>query len=110
MAITINIYYKGEKERAKNFVNEMIASGIVEKIRNEEGNLRYDYFYPRDDEETVLLIDSWKDQRSLDIHHSTSMMEEIMKLREKYDLHMTVERYVSDTEINNINDEKFIRK
>ena len=110
MAITINIYYKGDNGSAKNFSDEMIASGIVEKIRNEEGNLRYDYFYPRDDEETVLLIDSWKDQKSLDIHHSTSMMGEIMKLREKYDLHMTVERYVSDAEISNGNNEKFIRK
>ena len=49
-----------------------------------------------DDEETVLLIDSWKDQESIDIHHASPMMEQISKLREKYELHMKVERYVSD--------------
>ena len=107
MAITINIYYKGVGENAKKFADEMIASGIVKKIQAEEGNLRYEYFYPRNDNTTVLLIDSWKNQEALDVHHSTSMMSEIMKLREKYDLHMTVERYVSDATAE---DSGFIRK
>ncbi|MCM1387990.1 MAG: antibiotic biosynthesis monooxygenase [Bacillus sp. (in: Bacteria)] len=96
MAITINIYYSGKDGNAKKFAKEMVSGKIVERIRAEEGNIRYDYFYPMDDEETVLLIDSWKDQRSIDIHHASPMMEQIAKLREKYDLHMKVERYVSD--------------
>ena len=74
----------------------MVSSGTVNKIRAETGNLRYEYFFPMDDEETVLLIDSWKDQESIDIHHASPMMEQISKLREKYELHMKVERYVSD--------------
>ena len=49
-----------------------------------------------DDEETVLLIDSWTDQEALDKHHASPMMTRITELREKYDLHMKVERYVSD--------------
>ncbi len=110
MAITVNIYYKGSKGSARSFVEEMISSGIVEKIRHEEGNLRYDYFYPREDKETVLLIDSWKNQEALDTHHATEMMEEIIKLREKYNLHMAVERYITDTTADNKIDEKFIKK
>ena len=50
MAITINIYYTGEKGNAKRFAKEMISSGIVDAIRKEEGNLRYEYFIPMDDE------------------------------------------------------------
>ena len=37
------------------------------------------------------------------------MMIEIAKLRDKYDLHMRVERYVSDDTNKNI-DRKFIRE
>lgn len=96
MAITVNIYYNGKNGNAKKFAEEMISSGTVNKIRAEAGNLRYEYFFPMDDEETVLLIDSWKDQESIDIHHASPMMEQISKLREKYELHMKVERYVSD--------------
>lgn len=44
-----------------------------------------------------ICIDSWKDQASIDVHHQTPMMQKIVKLREKYDLHMIVERYVEDS-------------
>ena len=96
MAVTVNIYYRGENGSARKFAEEMVSSGVVRDIRAEAGNLRYAYFFPMDDPETVLLIDSWKDQASIDVHHASPMMAEIMRLREKYDLHMTVERYVSD--------------
>lgn len=62
MAITINIYYSGKEGNARKFVEEMIASGIVSDIRKEEGNLRYEYFFPLDDKGIVLLIDSWVNQ------------------------------------------------
>lgn len=110
MAITINIYYSGESGSAKKFAEEMISSGTVDKIRAEEGNIRYDYFYPMNDEETVLLIDSWKDQHAIDVHHASPMMAQIIKLREKYDLHMTVERYVSDETGIPTADKSFIKE
>ena len=110
MSITVNIYYSGKRGNAKKFAEEMVASGIVEDIRAEEGNIRYDSFLPIDSEETVLLIDSWKDQISLDKHHASPMMARIAKLRNKYDLHMKVERYVSDTEGVSASDKAFIRE
>lgn len=94
--ITVNIYYSGTNGNAKRFAQEMITSGVVDRIRSKEGNLRYEYFYPMNDSETVLLIDSWKNQEAIDLHHQSPMMQEIIKLREKYDLHMKVERYLSD--------------
>lgn len=110
MSITVNIYYSGTNGNAKKFAKEMVSSGIVERIRNEAGNLRYEYFYPMDDEETVLLIDSWLNQEALDTHHESPMMEQIAALREKYDLHMKVENYHLD-ETESINEsESYIRK
>ncbi len=109
MSITVNLRYKGVNGAAKKFAEEMISSGTVEAIRNENGNLRYEYYIALDDPETVLLIDSWKNQESIDIHHASPMMGKIMTLREKYDLHMTVERYISDDSMPD-RDESFIRK
>ena len=110
MSITVNLYYKGSNGSARAFAEEMEARGIADAIRAEEGNERYEYFIPMNDAETVLLIDSWKDQESLDKHHASSMMNEIAKLREKYDLHMSVERYISDSEGVPDKDRAFIRK
>ena len=108
MAITINIYYHGTPRNVQSFMSEMISSGIVAEIRKEEGNLRYEYFLPLDDEETVLLIDSWENQEALDKHHASPLMHKIAKLRDKYDLHMDVERYTRLED--DANDSKFIRK
>lgn len=96
MAITVNIYYTGTDGSARRFAEEMTASGTVRDIHAEAGNLRYEYFFPMEDAETVLLIDSWQDQAAIDAHHASPMMACIAALREKYGLHMRVERYVSD--------------
>ena len=108
MSITVNLRYTGVDGNAKKFAEEMVSSGTVAAIRAENGNLRYEYFQSLDDPETILLIDSWVDQEAIDAHHATPMMNTIAKLREKYDLHMTVERYTAvetpETE------SKFIRK
>ncbi len=66
MSLTVNIYYSGENGAARKFANEMVSSGTVDAIRKEKGNLQYEYFYPAERPETVLLIDSWEDQKSID--------------------------------------------
>ena len=104
--ITVHLYYKGQNGSARAFAQEMEQSGRADAIRSEKGNLRYQYFVPIDDPETVLLIDSWVDQAAIDEHHASLMMKQLAALREKYDLHMTVERFVSDEYEA---DQKFIR-
>ena len=106
--ITVNLYYTGSNGSARAFAEEMEKSGIAADIRKEPGNLRYQYFQPLDDPETVLLIDSWTDQAAIDAHHASPMMTRLAALREKYDLHMTVERYREDEEQEG--DARFIRK
>lgn len=96
MSIVVNIYYTGHNGNAKKFAEEMISKGIIDKIRAEEGNERYEYFFPMDDPETVLLIDCWKNQEALDFHHKTEMMQEIAELRNKYHLTMKVEKFTKN--------------
>ena len=113
MAITINIRYTGKNNAAQAFAREMISSGTVEKIRSEKGNLRYEYYLPfeettDDKNDTILLIDSWENQKAINQHHATPMMKTIAELRDKYDLHMTIERFFSDDNISE-QDKGFIR-
>ena len=105
--ITVNLYYTGTGGNARAFAEEMESSGIADSIRKEPGNLRYQYFQPLNDPETVLLIDSWKDQAAIDAHHVSPMMAQLAALREKYDLHMTAERFVSE---NMGTDGKYLRR
>ena len=96
MSLTIHIYYTGTNGNARRFAEEMMTSGIVEAVRREEGNEQYAYFFPMEDPETVLLIDRWKNQEALDIHHKSPMMEQIADLRKKNKIRMRVERYTEE--------------
>ncbi len=96
MALTVNIYYTGTGGNARKFAEEMRASGLVDRVRAERGNLRYEYFLPMDDEETVLLIDAWEDEAALGLHHKSPMMAEIAALREKYRLKMRVQKFYGE--------------
>ena len=111
--ITVNLRYTGKGNAALDFAKEMTESGTVAKIRSEKGNCRYEYLLPLFDDspdKTVLLIDQWENQAAIDAHHASPMMKTIAALREKYDLHMTVERYLSDESGIPDHDKEFIRK
>ena len=96
MTLTIHVYYKGDGDSAINFAREMLESGIVAEIRNQKGNLKYEYFLPIEKEGTILLIDQWINQEALDKHHQSKTMQKILDLRKKYHLQMQVERYIED--------------
>ena len=106
--ITVNLYYTGTNGKARLFAQEMESSGTAAAIRAEQGNIRYEYFFPMNDPETVLLIDAWDSQAAIDAHHASPMMATIKELREKYDLHMKVERFASAETPES--EERFIRK
>lgn len=110
MAIAVNLYYTGTDGAARKFAEEMEATGVADDIRAESGNLRYAYFQPLDDPETILLIDSWESQEALDVHHASPMMDKIAELRDRYDLHMRAERYVSDESGVPSKDAAFLRE
>ena len=93
MSLIVNIYYTGKNGSAKKFAEEMVTSGIVNRVRAEVGNERYEYYFPMDDSETVMLIDKWKNEEALDLHHKSEMMKESADLRNKYELKMRVEKF-----------------
>ena len=99
MALTINVTYKGDGDNARKFAEEMLSSGIVDEIRREDGNLKYDYYLPLKEDGTILLVDVWENQEALDRHHLSPVMSKILSLREKYNLTMTVQRFTDNSPI-----------
>lgn len=84
MSITVNLYYYGKNGSARRFAEEMENSGTANEIRNEKGCLRYEYFFPMNDNECVLLIDSWENQEAIGLHHYASkMMQSIETIPER---------------------------
>ena len=95
MTVVMMLTYRGEGDNARRFAHDMVSKGVVERIRSEDGNERYDYLFPMDDDSSVVLIDAWRDQKALDDHHHSQMMKEVMGLRERYGLTVTAQRLES---------------
>ncbi|MDT6807465.1 antibiotic biosynthesis monooxygenase [Enterococcus faecium] len=89
MSITVNILYTSTNGQARKFAEEMVERNIVKAIRAEEGNEKYDYYFPLEDPESLLLID----EEAIEKHHKSEMMAQINELRKKYKLKMKVERF-----------------
>lgn len=94
MTITFNILYSSSGDNAKKFAEEMVSTGLVERVRAEPGNKRYEYFLAMDDTDSVLLIDQWDSQEAITAHHKSQLMEEITKLRDQYQLRMKVTHFI----------------
>ena len=110
MSIAMNLYYTGIGDNARKFAEEMESSGTANLIRKEAGNIRYEYFLPISQPETVLLIDIWVNLEAIDRHHASPMMKTILDLREKYHLTVKAERYITDKNGIPKEDFNFIKK
>lgn len=80
MSLTINIYYTGENGNAKKFAEEMVKTGVVDRVRAEKGNKKYEYFFPMDDPETVLLIDKCEFIEYQDDEYGCGVIGKVVKV------------------------------
>lgn len=86
----------GKKRGGERVCKRNGIVGYCGKVRNEKGNLGYEYFFSQKDEETVLLVDKWADEGAIDVHHKSEMMKEIARLRDKYKLRLKVEKFIKE--------------
>lgn len=91
--ITINIRYNAPNGGALKYMKEMEATGLADSIRAIKGCMRYDYFIPQDDPESVLLIDQWEDLAALNRYHSSPVMKQAEALRAKYKLERNAQMF-----------------
>lgn len=108
MPIIVHLIYKGAEDNAKRFAEEMESTGIAQAIRRRPGNLKYEYYVPLNEADSVLLIDMWANQAALDDHHASEQMDLILELRAKYNLEVTAERFVIHEEDIPESDRRFL--
>lgn len=80
----LNVTYTAKPGCRENFVREAIDSGIVDTIRQEDGYIRYDYFYSAHDDNTILLIEEWETETHQQIHLKQPHMAKLKEIKEKY--------------------------
>ena len=54
------VKYQTKLNKRKDFVKEVISSGVLEEIRQEDGCISYDYYYDAVNQACVLLVEQWQ--------------------------------------------------
>ena len=90
--LNLFVLYKAENgEMLRRFYEEVKAAGIIEKSREEAGNLRYDYFFSADKENEILLVEKWESPEAQQEHSKLSHFAELGKIKEKYNIQTKAE-------------------
>lgn len=72
------------------FVDEVISSGVLEKIKEEDGFISYDYYYDAVDPDCLLLVEEWQSQAQQQQHLQSDHMRILKEIKEKYVLNTSV--------------------
>ncbi len=78
------VTYHAKSGKAQEFVRELESSGAAEKVRKENGCIRYDYFFSASDPDTVLLFEEWESVEHQQIHLTQPHIAQIKAAKEKY--------------------------
>ena len=78
------VTYKCKSGMAEEFVRAIKDAGLQAAVRAEDGCMQYDYHISCEAEDTVLLVEYWRDQAAVKCHAETPTMEKIKALKAQY--------------------------
>ena len=81
--IAVRYTFKEEGGREKA-VKEMTESGVLAAIRNEDGCLTYDYYFPVEEPKTLALYEEWESAQHQKIHMTQPHMKTALEIMGKY--------------------------
>ena len=81
---TIYVKFNCVEGKREAFVKKMRAEGVLDDIRNEEGCIKYDYYYSETDPCELLLIEQWKTKEDQQIHCTLPHMDKMREFKDDY--------------------------
>ncbi|MEA4923170.1 MAG: putative quinol monooxygenase [Eubacteriaceae bacterium] len=88
------VTYSCKTGMREEFLKAIQKEGIDKASRSESGNIRYSYFRPVEEGDTLLLLETWKDEDAFEKHCASPHFKRLGELKEKY---------VSDTVLEKFN-------
>lgn len=81
---TIYVVFECVPGKREEYIEKLKAEGVVDAIRNEDGCIRYDYYFSEKNENEILLIEAWKSKRHQEIHMEQPHMLDFLKFKPEY--------------------------
>ena len=94
--IVLNVTYKCEKDKGERFLEAIGEEGLDEACRAEEGNIKYDYYYPVSETDEILLVEKWRDADALAKHMEEPHFKRLGQIKEGFGIETVIEKYISE--------------
>lgn len=91
--ILLCVTYVAKTNKRMDFLNEILSSGVLEKIQEEDGCLCYEYFLSSKNENDILLIERWESENQQQKHLEQQHMEVIKEIKNRYILYTQMEKF-----------------
>lgn len=94
--IVLHVTYQLLQENAQEYIDALEASGIPQLCRDEEGNIRYDYFLDPAHKDQVLLVELWKDLEAFELHKKMEHFQRLGEFKERFVKDTNIQRFVAE--------------
>ena len=82
--IVLNVTYKCKPDKRDDFLAQIISEGIDVACRADEGCVKYDYYFPADGSDELLLLEKWETAEALAKHAAQPHLARLKDLKEVY--------------------------
>ena len=92
--IVLNVTYKCKPDMREEFYEAIMTEGLDEACRNEEGNIKYDYYIPTDDSDDFLLVEKWRSEEDLAKHGTLPHFARLGELKNDFVNETIIEKFI----------------
>ena len=79
--LLLNVTYTMKPGMRDTFLKEVQAQGIWDAVRQEDGCMQYAYYLPAQEDNTLLLVERWRDRATQQVHLTTPHMAALGKIK-----------------------------
>ena len=81
---TIYVVFNCKQDKREAFVERVKKEGILSAILNEDGCVKYDYYFSEADKNQLLLVEAWESKHHQQVHIEKPHMAKLRELKDEY--------------------------
>lgn len=89
----VEVHYYIKDGKRDEFYRTLMASGIADASRAENGNEKYEYYFSPDNENELLLLEVWKSAEAVELHQQSDHFKKLGELKKEYVTETVFTRY-----------------
>ena len=91
--LTWNVSYHVKDGRRDAFYQAICERGVRANSYQEEGCMKYDYYFSAEDQNELLLVETWTESALQEAHCATEMFARLQALKGEYVAQVNIDKF-----------------